>query len=344
MQFVSRGYQASPTVSPDVSGSATLVTGRPMSAMSLSTPHDCSPRRYLQLDVFAARPGTGNPLGVVLDAQDIDDDAMQAFAAWTNLSETIFMLPPTQVAAHYRVRIFTPRQELPFAGHPSVGAAWAALAGGLVRAGGDMLIQECEAGLLPVRIETLPGAEGGRVGAVHVRAPRARPLVHSTSHELLVDAALAGLTRGRLAPELWSNGPPWWLVQLADGEAVRAMQPDLAAIAALTRASGAVGMAVHGVADAASHQLVVRAFCPADNIPEDPVTGSANACIAAQLAQAGALPGAGGRYVASQGRELGRDGIVQVQVDGDGDVWIGGDVQQVIDGHVSWPASFGRVG
>ncbi len=312
--------------------------------MSLSGSHDHLLRRYLQLDVFAPRPGDGNPLGVVLDAENLDDAAMQAFAAWTNLSETIFMLPPTQAAAHYRVRIFTPRQELPFAGHPSVGAAWAALAVGLVRADGDMLLQECAAGLLPVQIETLPAADGGRVGTVHVRAPRAHPLAHSPSHEPLIDAALDGLARGPLAPAVWSNGPPWWLVQLADVDAVRAMQPDLAAISALTRASGAVGLAVHGGADAADHQLVVRAFCPADNIPEDPVTGSANACIAAQLAHAGALPGTGGRYVASQGRELGRDGIVHVQVDGDDEVWIGGEVQQVIDGHVSWPASIGRIG
>ncbi len=306
------------------------------------TPQDRLSRRYLQIDVFAARPGAGNPLGVVLDAQDLDDAAMQAFAAWTNLSETIFMLPPTQATAHYRVRIFTPRQELPFAGHPSVGAAWAALSGGLVRADGDVLIQECAAGLLPVRIETSTGADGEPVVGVHVRAPRAHRLAHSPSHESLIDAALAGLQRGRLAPALWSNGPPWWLVQLADGDAVRTMQPDLAAISALTRASGAVGLAVHGGADSADHHLVVRAFCPADNIPEDPVTGSANACIAAQLSQAGTLPGAGGHYVASQGRELGRDGIVQVQVDGNGDVWIGGAVQPVIDGHVSWPTSVGR--
>ncbi len=312
--------------------------------MPLSTPHDLLPRRYLQLDVFAARPGAGNPLGVVLDAQDLDDAAMQAFAAWTNLSETIFMLPPSHATAHYRVRIFTPRQELPFAGHPSVGAAWAALASGLVRADGDVLIQECAAGLLPVRIETLPRADGKLAGAVHVRAPRAHPLAHSPSHDTLIDAAIAGLARGGLAPALWSNGPAWWLVQLADGDAVRTMQPDLAAISALTRTSGAVGLAVHGGADSADHLLVVRAFCPADNIPEDPVTGSANACIAAQLAQAGALPGAGGRYVASQGRELGRDGIVQVQVDGDGEIWIGGEVQPVIDGHVSWPNSLERVG
>jgi PhzF family phenazine biosynthesis protein len=136
---------------------------------------------------------------------------------------------------------------------------------------------------------------------------------------------------------LWDNGPRWWLAELADAEAVRTMQPDLAAIAALTMASGAVGFAVYGRAPAgADHQLAVRAYCPADNIPEDPVTGSANACIAAQLAQAGALPGADGRYVASQGRELGRDGRIHVEVDADGEVWIGGAVQQVIEGTVAW--------
>ena len=127
------------------------------------------------------------------------------------------------------------------------------------------------------------------------------------------------------------------MVELADAATVRAMQPDLAAIAALTVASDAVGLAVYGRAPAGSdHQLAVRAYCPADNIPEDPVTGSANACIAALLARAGALPGEGGRYVASQGRELGRDGRIAVEVDADGEVWIGGDVQLVIDGSVRW--------
>ncbi len=294
-------------------------------------------RRYLQLDVFAERPGAGNALGVVIDAADLDAASMQALAAWTNLSETIFMLPPTTAVADYRVRIFTPRQELPFAGHPSVGAAWAALASGLATASNGSLVQECAAGLLPVRIEDLAGAR-----RVHVRAPRACELADSSRHVALVDAALTGLIRGRQAPALWSNGPPWWLVELVDADAVRAMQPDLAAIAALTRASGAVGLAVYGRTDAADHQLAVRAYCPADNIPEDPVTGSANACIAAQLAQAGALPGANSRYVASQGRELGRDGRVHVRVDDDGEVWIGGQVQSVIEGRLTWPGHRGH--
>jgi PhzF family phenazine biosynthesis protein len=294
-------------------------------------------RRYLQLDVFAEHPGAGNPLGVVFDAAALDSASMQAFAAWTNLSETIFLLPPTTPAADYRVRIFTPRQELPFAGHPSVGAAWAVLEGGVATARDGALVQECEAGLLPVIIER--DARGLRV---HVRAPRAREIPQASArHAGLIDIALMGLAPGSLPPALWNNGPSWWLVELADGNAVRTMHPDLQAIADLTRASDAVGLAVYGRANASDHQLVVRAYCPADNIPEDPVTGSANACVAAQLAAAGALPVPGGAYIASQGRELGRDGVVHVRIDADGEAWIGGEVQCVIDGRVAWPAAPG---
>ena len=300
-------------------------------------PFQRSTRRYLQLDVFADHPGGGNALGVVFDAADFDAASMQAFAAWTNLSETIFLLPPTTPDADYRVRIFTPRQELPFAGHPSVGAAWAAFEGGLATARDGALVQECTAGLLPVRIEGTPGNL-----RVDVRAPRAKETAGAAKqHAGALDAALAGLAFGRQPPALWNNGPAWWLVELADGATVRAMQPNLAAIAALTMASGAVGLAVYGRTDAVDHQLVVRAYCPADNIPEDPVTGSANACIGAQLAQAGTLPGHGGCHVASQGRELGRDGKVHVRVDAEGDTWIGGHVQRVIDGRVDWPARSG---
>ena len=286
-------------------------------------------RRYLQLDVFADHPGAGNALGVVFDAADMDAAAMQAYAAWANLSETIFFLPPTSPAADYRVRIFTPRSELPFAGHPSVGAAWAALDSGLVQARDGVLMQECAAGLLPVRIE-----DRGTIRAIHVRAPHAREVTTGDTHRAALTTALRDLPLGALAPSLWNNGPGWWLVELADAAAVRDMVPDLPAIAALTSASHAVGLAVFGRAQAADHDLAVRAFCPADGIPEDPVTGSANASIAALLHRAGALPGAGGRYLASQGRELGRDGKVEVQVDGEGEVWIGGQVQAVIRGSV----------
>lgn len=288
-------------------------------------------RRYLQLDVFADRPGAGNPLGVVFDASDMEADAMQAYAAWANLSETIFFLPPTAAEADYRVRIFTPRQELPFAGHPSVGAAWAVLDSGLAQAKEGLLVQECAAGLLPIRIE-----QRNATRFVHVRAPQAREVVTGDTHSHALAAALQGLSPGKLAPALWNNGPSWWLVELTNATAVRAMQPDLPAIAALTTASTAVGLAVFGRADGLDHDLAVRAYCPADGIPEDPVTGSANASIAALLHHAGALPGADRRYVASQGREMDRDGRVEVQVDHGNEVWIGGQVQAVIRGSVDW--------
>ena len=286
-------------------------------------------RPYLQLDVFADRPGAGNPLGVVFDAADMDSAAMQAYAAWANLSETIFFLPPTTPAADYRIRIFTPRQELPFAGHPSVGAAWAALDAGLVQPREGGLVQECIAGLLPVRIEERDGLR-----VTHVRTPHARRVDAGDAHHIAVDAALQGLALGELAPALWNNGPNWWLVELADDDAVRRTQYDLAAIAALTMASHAVGLAVFGRSQGTDHHLAVRAFCPADGIPEDPVTGSANASIAALLHSTGRLPGVDGRYIASQGRELGRDGRVEVHVDAEGEVWIGGHVQAVIRGHM----------
>lgn len=288
------------------------------------------PRRYLQLDVFADRPGAGNPLGVVLDAADLDTAAMQAFAAWTRLSETIFFLPPTSAGADYRIRIFTPRQELPFAGHPSIGAAWAALETGLAPDTGA-LVQECAAGLLPARVE---GRGADRL--LCLRAPDARPQPVPTDARELLARVLATLPQGCLPAALWNNGPGWWLVELEDAAAVRALVPDLAAIAALSRATGAVGLAVFGMAGAATdHALAVRAFCPADDVPEDPVTGSANAAIGAALHAVGRFPGQG-RYVASQGRELGRDGRVVVERDEAGAIWIGGRVQPVIAGSATW--------
>ena len=294
------------------------------------------PLRYLQMDVFADRPGAGNPLGAVIEGERFDPAQMQAFAAWTNLSETIFLLPPTAPDADYRVRIFTPRQELPFAGHPSVGGAWAALDSGLVLPDKTRLVQECAAGLLPVHIEYRDGKR-----LPHVRAPHAHRIGGIELAPMLLQAAIRNMRvdafeHAVLEHALWDNGPRWWLIELADADAVRSLQPALAAIAALTEATGAVGLAVHAADERDGHHLAVRAFCPADNIPEDPVTGSAQASIGARLAAADRLPGRNGVYVGSQGRELGRDGRVTVRVDAEGEVWIGGEVQAVIRGEVVW--------
>lgn len=282
---------------------------------------------FKQVDVFTARAFAGNPVAVVLDGEGLEAEAMQRIARWTNLSETAFVLPPTAPEASYRVRIFTPMSELPFAGHPSVGTAHAVLESGQLRSHDGHLVQECAAGLLPL---TVRGEGAGRM--ISVRAPATRALPMPDGVAGMLDASLHGLARGALAPVLYDNGPRWWLCELASETVVRSHRPDLAAIAGFTSATSAVGLAVF--ADAADrhgdYARVVRAYCPADGIAEDPVTGSANASIGALLQHAGRI-GAGTSYVASQGREVGRDGRVTVHIADDG-VWIGGTSITVIDG------------
>ncbi|MFT4248198.1 MAG: PhzF family phenazine biosynthesis protein [Pseudomonas sp.] len=286
-------------------------------------------RRYLQLDVFSSAPGRGNPLGVVTQATDLDEARMQRLAAWLNLSETIFFLPPDAPGADYRIRIFTPKGELPFAGHPSVGAAWAAVELGLARPRDGALVQQCAAGLLPVRVHD----DGSR--RIELRSPTGRALGTPVAN---LPTELAAIVRPDAPPALWENGPAWWLIEARSAELVRGLRPDFSAIAAWTDTDAAVGVAVYAAEPRDTHQIVVRAFCPGDaaNVPEDPVTGSANALIAARLAAEDRLPGRDGRYLASQGRELGRDGRVELTLDGDGEVWIGGQVQPVIDGRLDW--------
>ena len=283
-------------------------------------------RRFFELDVFSSAPGLGNPLGVVLDADGLDPATMQRIAAWLNLSETTFVLPSTQPGADYRLRIFTPARELPFAGHPSVGTAHAVLEAGMVPGHTPRLVQECGAGLLPLRVDA---ADGTRT--IHVRAPRG---VERAGDAARVLASLRGAPLGRLRPVLIDNGPRWWCVELADESLVRGLRPDLETMAAANRADGAVGVAVYARGAGGGFGLVVRAFVPADGIPEDPVTGSANAAIGSWLHAQDALPAR--RFRASQGREVGRDGVVEIGVDDDGEVWIGGRTQTVVTGSVNW--------
>ena len=270
---------------------------------------------YLQLDVFASRLLEGNPLAVVIGADVLDGATMQRIARWTNLSETTFLLRPSQPGANYRVRIFTPRQELPFAGHPSVGSAWAAIHAGCVPEQ-PALVQECAAGLLPVTVQGQ-----GEARCIHVQAPPARI---APGDGTLREALGLALGLDIAAAHAVDNGPLWLLCDLGEARRVRALAPDLPAIAALCEARGAVGVSVFGREERGELAMAVRAFCPADGIPEDPVTGSANAAIGALLHHTGALSRYGHRYVASQGREVGRDGRVEVRVDSSGNVTIGG--------------------
>jgi len=288
-------------------------------------------RRFLQCDVFADVAGAGNGLAVVLESENLSTEQMQAFAKFTNMSETTFVLPTTTSEASYRVRIFTPISELPFAGHPSVGTAHALLESGLIKAQDGKLVQECAAGLLPISVKG-----DGNNRCISVRAPRAKVIPHAANIQALLNTVMGNMSLGGLSPTLMSNGPLRWCIELASEAAVRQLKPLLSDIVVLTQASDAVGLAVFARCNTSEYQLVVRAFCPADSIPEDPVTGSANAAIAALMHEKQSLADIGNTYTASQGREVGRNGFVQVQVDDEGEVWIGGKTQTVIEGCLSW--------
>lgn len=265
--------------------------------------------RFLQLDVFANRLFDGNPLAVVLDAVELDTDTMQRIARWTNLSETTFLLPPTQPTADYRVRIFTTHQELPFAGHPSVGSAYAAIDHGLVASGKTSLVQECAAGLLPVQVV---GTGPSRI--IHVQAPPARIVPGAADlTDNLATALHAPLDPAAI--RLVDNGPRWIVCDMREASVVRGLHPDFIALASACEQTSALGVCVFGHERDGTAAMAVRAFCPSENIPEDPVTGSANAAIAAYLRATGGLSAYSRHYRVSQGREVGRDGCVEVSVD-----------------------------
>ena len=291
-----------------------------------------SRRRYLQLDVFAHRPGAGNPLGVVLDAGGLDDAAMQAIARWTRLPETTFVFPAPGPAPSYGIRIFSPRREVPFAGHPSVGTAHAVLEAGLATPRDGLLVQAGIAGELPLRIRG-----EGPARTIAVRTPRARIVeIADARHPLLRDA-LAGLATGALPQALVDGGRRWWLAEIAGEAQLRAARPDWAAIERLAHATDSMGLCVFARSGNPAYALAVRAWVGQTACFEDAASGAANATLAAWLAARDALPGEGGRYRISQGREVGFDATIELQVEEAGDVWSGGQVQTVIEGWLDWP-------
>ncbi len=290
-------------------------------------------RRYVQLDVFADRPGAGNPLAVVLDAEGLDDPAMQAIARWTRLPETTFVFPARSAEASYALRIFSPRREVPFAGHPSVGTAHAVLEAGLASPRDGQLVQEGIAGLLPLRI-----SGEGAARSIAVRTPRASIVdVADRAAHAALDAALRGFPAGTLPPALVEGGRRWWLAEVASEAQLRAATPDWDAISALAGATDSMGVCAFAYAGAgADHDLAVRAFVGAPAAFEDAASGAANATLAAWLAARDALPGQRHRYTVSQGREVGHDARLQLEVDEAGDVWSGGQVRSVVRGALDW--------
>lgn len=289
--------------------------------------------RYLHLDVFAASPGGGNHLGVVIDAAHWSDAAMQRFARWNNLVETTFLLAPTRPEAGYRVRIFTPHQEIPFASHPSIGSAHALLECGLAQPRDGLLWQECGAGVLPIRVE---GEGGSR--CLLLRSPPEQIVGTGPDAHPLLTPALCGVRTGPLPPALVAGGRKWWLAEVADEAALRAWQPDHDAIGALARATESMGLCAFARLASPVPALVVRAFPAGVGITEDPASGAANGLIAAYLAKTEPAGMFAKGYVVSQGREIGHDAELIVRIDGS-DVWVGGRTHTVVQGTLDWDAA-----
>ena len=255
---------------------------------------------------------------------------MQRFARWTALVETTFLLPPTDPKASYRVRIFTPYKEIPFAGHPSIGSAHAVLACGLAETRDGLLWQECGAGVLPIRVEgNGPGRE------LLLQSPGERVLDTGPTAHPLLPAALSGIELGTLPPALVDGGRRWWLAEVADEASLRAWQPDHAAIGALAQASDSMGLCAFARSGHPDYQLVVRALPSGVGIVEDPASGAANGLIAAYIAHAEPHGMLARGYQVSQGREIGHDARLIVRIDGTS-IWVGGRSHTVVDGTLEW--------
>lgn len=326
-------------------------------------------RPYKQVDVFSSSPYTGNGLAVVLDGEDLSDAQLLAFANWTNLAETVFLLPATHPDADFRARIFTTTTELPFAGHPTLGAAHAWLEAGGVPKNPEALIQECGAGLIEIR--RVPGEHPQDPESLAFKAP---PLMRTGElEEDVLDWALAGLgiTRDDVLAHQWLvNGPNWAGLLLRDAELVLSLEPDFVALAGLE--IGVIGAHTVGAKQSTSYDPMVhqqrpagareelrpvseadvqrsqrfrnvvtgapadyevRAFCPGEGLQEDPATGSLNAGFGAWLTGSGLAPSS---YTVRQGTRVGRAAIVQVDSDADG-IWIAGHSMTCIDGTVILP-------
>ena len=282
--------------------------------------------RFKQVDVFTRKPFSGNPVAVVLDADRLDTDEMQRIAAWTNLSETTFVLAPSAAGTDYRLRIFTPKQELPFAGHPTIGSAHAVLESGFAVARQGNLRQECLAGVIDIKIEKTQ--DGDRI---FIRTPQAKVSALEPSQSQRLTAALGAPTNVSCLPLRVDVGVVWLIADLGNGRIVDGLNPDLQSVLDMSGETRAAGVTVFGLADDGQARLHVRSFAPALGVREDPVCGSGNASVAAYLIHTGLISEIGTDYTARQGMNVGRDGLVMVKVEGD-EINIGGYAVTCVDG------------
>lgn len=275
-------------------------------------------RSFMQVDVFSTSPCSGNPVAVVLDGTGLSDEEMQGLARWTNLSETTFLLPPTVPEADYRVRIFTPGGELPFAGHPTLGSARAWLEGGGTPQDAERVVQECGVGLVTVR--------RGEDVLSFAAPPRVREGALDEDQLLRFVGAL-GIERDQVVAHEWvDNGPGWAVVRLSTAAEVLALEPDF------SRMPDAMVGAIGAHPDGSRHAFEMRTFAPGAGVPEDPACGSMNAGVGQWLTSTGAAPAS---YRVSQGTRLGRAASIEITADVDGTVWVSGAAVVLISGTIT---------
>ena len=285
------------------------------------------PVRFKQVDVFSRTPFKGNALAVVFDADGLTDGQMQTIARWTNLSETTFVCRPTDPSADYRVRIFTPAYELPFAGHPTLGTAHALIDSGYQPRQPGRLVQQCGAGLIDVALRD--------DGSLAFAAPAACIEPLGSEDLLALKAALRSdeIDFNDMPPCCIDNGTPWLAVGLASPEACVSIEPDPAAMSRIVQKVGMTGLAfyaLHGPGGPAALEVRCIVVDSEFAIYEDPATGSANAGLASLFAIHGRRPAT--RYTVRQGTAIGREGSVTVEYDDNGTIWIGGHSTTIVDG------------
>ncbi len=268
--------------------------------------------KIFYIDVFTNKFGFGNPVAVIFDADDLTTETMQRIAAWTNLSETTFIQKAENPKAHYKLRIFTPKSELPFAGHPTIGSCYAAIANDFVTPLNGKIIQECKVGLVEISIDE----------KIEFCLPAAQftPLTPDQIAEL---SGILGVKVGEGAA-IVNVGPKWIIGQIESGEAVLGAKPDFAAMKGFEQSIGATGVTIFGKYQNGDDFIEVRSFAPSDNIDEDPVCGSGNGAVCAFMLENGII-GRDFSYIARQGRAIGRDGKIFAHIDANANIIIGGE-------------------
>ncbi|AQZ18860.1 hypothetical protein BZL39_O04010 [Zygosaccharomyces parabailii] len=280
------------------------------------------------VDAFSHFPFKGNPVAVILDGDGLSGDEMQQIARWTNLSETTFVLPPTDPKADYLLRIFTPGSELPFAGHPTLGSAHAVLEAGKITPRNGKIVQQCKQGLVPITI-----VSDNTSPKVVLDLPKAK--TSDVNFEIIpeLESILGNSVDDTVLPAIIDVGPVWLVAKVTDVSTLLRVQPNLSRLSAFERSNGITGVTLFAnYAPGGPADIEVRSFAPSCGVQEDPVCGSGNGSVAVYRAMRGLLPSGDSSYVAGQGRKIGRDGRVYVNVEASGAIKVGGHCVTCLDG------------